>query len=338
VDLRKRRTVHSDSVWTAWASGRGGMRNIAALVLMFAVAPVGAKAQTVPDWAQIESVEVNAKPGPAVWHLTRGNSEVWILGLVGAMPKDMDWNKQYLSELFDGAHAILMPPKANIALTDIAWFLIRHGGELSLPRGQALEEGLPDDLRARFLAARDAVGGDVNDYRTDIPIRAATRLQQDFVKKAGLSPREPRETIVDLASDKRIHSTPVTRFEMMDAIRDILKLTPPQQRVCLAQAVEDVAWGLAHAAPAARAWAVGDIKTVKANYSESRLVNCISAAVQAIGDINARNSAEYVTAIDAALNQPGKTIVVIGMGSLLRKDGVLERLQAQHIAIEGPAE
>ena len=62
------------------------------------------------------------------------------------------------------------------------------------------------------------------------------------------------------------------------------------------------------------------------------------AAVQAIGDIDAHNSAEYVSAIDAALNQPGKTIVVIGMGPLLRKGGVLERLQARHIAIEGPAE
>ncbi len=308
----------------------------AAAALAFCAFP--AVAQTVPEWAQIEAVEVKAQPGPAVWHVTRGNSEVWVLGLVGALPRDLQWNKQYLSELFDGARAILMPPKANVALTDIAWFVIRHGGELSLPHGQSLQDGLPDDLRARFEAARDAVSGDANDYRTDIPIRAAMRLQQDFMKKAALSPREPRQTIDDLAGDKRIHSAPVTRFEAMDAVRDILKLNPPQQRVCLAQAAQDVTWGLAHAAPAARAWAVGDIKTVKANYSESRLGNCIMAAVQAFGDIDARNSAEYVSAIDAALNQPGKTIVVIGMGPLLRKGGVLDRLQALHMTIEGPAE
>ena len=314
------------------------MRNFAALLLILTGLPLCAKAQTVPDWAQIEAVEVNAKPGPAVWHLTRGNREVWLLGLVGALPKDLEWNKQYLSELFDGARAILMPPKADVALTDIAWFLIRHGGELSLPRGQSLEQDLPDDLRARFIAARDSVGGDAGDYRTDIPIRAALRLQQDFAKKAALTPREPRATIDDLAAGKHIRSTPVLRFEAMDAVRDILKLNPQQQRVCLAQAVEDVAWGLAHAGVAARAWAVGDITGVKANYSESRLGTCIMAAVQAFGDIDARNSAEYVTAIDAALNQPGKTIVVIGMGPLLRKGGVLERLQGRHFAIEGPAE
>ena len=273
-----------------------------------------------------------------MWHLTRGNSEVWILGVIGALPKGMDWNRQYLSELFDGARAILMPPRANIGLADAAWFLIRHGGELSLPRGQTLEEGLPDELRARFIVARDAVGGDDRDYRTDIPVRAAMRLQQDMIKKAHLSGDEPRRTISDLADDKDIPAKPVTRFEAMDAIRDILKLSPEQQRVCLGQAAEDVTWALAHADKAARAWAVGDVKTVKANYGESRFGNCILTAVQAMGDIDTRNAADMAAAIDAALNQPGKSIAVVGMGPLLRKGGVLAQLQARHVTIEGPAD
>ena len=164
------------------------------------------------------------------------------------MPKDLDWNKQYLSDLLDGARAILMPPKADVALTDIAWFLIRHGGELSLPRGQTLEDGLPDDLRARFVAARDRVGGDAGDYRTDIPIRAAMRLQQDLRQKAGsLLPRAAQHHRGPGARASASATMPVTRFEAMDAVREILKLTPQQQRACLAQAVEDVNWALGHA-------------------------------------------------------------------------------------------
>jgi hypothetical protein len=314
------------------------MWKTAALIFVLIALTFGANAQVQPEWAQVEAVEVRERPGPAVWHLTRGNSEVWLLGLAGALPKDLDWNKQYLSELLGGARAILMPPKADIALTDIAWFLIRHGSELSLPRGQNLEDGLPENLRARFVAAREHVGGDASDYRTDIPIRAAMRLQQDLRAKQDFSFREPRSTIESLASRKRIRNDPVTRFEAMDAIREVLQLTPQQQRVCLGQAVEDVNWAIGHADRAARAWAVGDIKTVKANYSEWRLGNCIMAAVQKFSDIDGRNVSEYVAAIDAALNQPGKTIVVINMGPLLRKNGVLERLTAKHIAVEAPAE
>lgn len=308
------------------------------MVLLFASLPLAAPAQAVDDWADIESVEVHEKPGPALWHLTRGDSEVWVLGMAGAMPKDMEWNKAYVSELLDGARTILMPPKADIALTDIAWFLIRHGGKLSLPRGQNLEDTLPGDLRARFVAVRDKVGDDIDDYRTDIPIRAAMRLQTDARDKTDLSFREPRRTIENLAYRKRIPMAPVTRFEAMDAVRDVFKLTPSQQHACLAQALEDVNWALDHAETAARAWAVGDIKTVKAHYSEWRLGNCVIAAVQRFSDIDSRNIAEYVSAIDAALNKPGKAIVVIHMGPLLRKNGVLERLQARGIAIEGPAE
>jgi hypothetical protein len=314
------------------------MRKTAVLAFSLVALSFHAHAQTQPDWAQIESVEVKAQPGPAVWHLTRGNSEVWVLGMIGALPKGLEWNRQYLSELFDGAQAILMPPRADVGLADIAWFLIRHGGELSLPRGQTLEESLPEDLRARFIAARDAVSGDDSDYRTDIPIRAAMRLQQDMMKKTDLSGREPRKTISDLADKKDITIKPVTRFEAMDAIREVLKLSPEQQRVCLAQAVEDVTWALGHADKAARAWAVGDIATVKANYGESRFGNCILTAVRAMGDIDARNAADTVAAIDAALNQPGKTIAVVNMGPLLRKGGVLAQLQARHVAIEAPAE
>ena len=83
---------------------------------------------------------------------------------------------------------------------------------------------------------------------------------------------------------------------------------------------------------------MGDIKTVKAHYSEWRLGNCVMAAVQKFNDIDGRNITEYVSAVDAALNQPGKTIVVIHMGPLLRKGGVLERLQALGIDMEHPAE
>jgi len=102
--------------------------------------------------------------------------------------------------------------------------------------------------------------------------------------------------------------------------------------------VEDVTCALAHADKAGRAWAVGDIKAVKANYGESRFGACVLMAVKAMGDIDARNTADTVAAIDAALNQPGKTIAAVNMGPLLRKGGVLEQLKARHMAIEGPAE
>jgi hypothetical protein len=311
-------------------------RVAAALLLALLCGP--AQAQEIHDWSDVEAVEVKARPGPALWHLTRGDSEVWILGLAGPLPEDLDWNKDYVAELLTGARAILMPPRADVGLVDAAWFLLWHGSELSLPRGQSLEAGLAEPLKSRFIAARNAVGGDVDDYNTDIPIRAAFRLQQNLVKREKLRYGEPRESIEKMANRARIPNAPVLQVSAMDSIRDVLKLDAAQQRACLAEAVEDVQWALVHARSAAQAWAVGDIKGVKANYTQSRLFDCMTVAVGRIADISARGAADYTGAIDAALNKPGKTIAVMNVAQLLRKGGVLERLKARQVSIEGPAD
>lgn len=316
------------------------LRNLA-LLSALAVLPASAQtpSQPVPEWSPaIETVDVHARPGPAVWHLTRGDSEVWILGTVGAMPKDLDWNKQYLAELLDGARAIILPPRASVGVFEAGWFLLTNGSKLSLPRGQKLEAIMPEAMRARFVAVRTALGKDAGHYETDTPIRAAIRLQQDFSSKSALTGQEPMQSINRLARDKHVPSQPAMKWEAIPVLKDVLNLTTAQQQVCLAEAVEDVDRQSHHAVAAAEAWAVGDIKGVKAHIAESRLSNCIVTAVHSFSDMNEQTSAAFTTAIDAALDKPGKTIAVIGIANLLRKGGVLDRLQARHIAIEGPVE
>ena len=325
----------------------GSMRyptgNAVLLAACLVAAPLSARAQTPPtetaqNWGAPEIVEVQAPPGPAVWHLTRGASEVWILGTVGAMPDGLKWNKEYLAELLDGARAILLPPRPSVGVFEGAWFLITNGSKFSLPRGQSLEPSLPPELRARFIALREKLGEDEGRYRTDTPLRAALRLFQDLGDKLDLTRDEPRDTIGRLARTKHVPSAPIARYEVLDAAEDVLKLDPAQQKVCLAQSVEDIDRAFNHAVPAAQAWAVGDIKAVKVNYGESRVLDCVTAAVHSVADINERNVADYTQSINAALDQPGKTIAVIDIGPLLRRNGVLERLEALHVAVEGPVE
>jgi hypothetical protein len=238
----------------------------------------------------------------------------------------------------DGAHAILMPPRASIGVFEGAWFLLTNGSKFSLPRGQSLEPSLSPDLRARFVALREKLGEDEGHYRTDTPLRAALRLFQDVSDKLDLTRDEPRDTIDRLARSKHVPSAPIARYEVLDAAEDVLKLDLAQQKACLAQSVEDADRAFTHAIPAAQAWAVGDIKGLKANYGDARVLDCVTAAVHSVADINERNVADYTGAINAALDKPGKTIAVIDIGPLLRRGGVLERLKALHVAIEGPAE
>ena len=319
------------------------LAKIIALSWTLAALPLAASAQdqanqAPENWGAPEIVEVEAKPGPAVWHLTRGDSEVWILGTVGSMPDGLKWNKDYLAELLDGARAILMPPRASVGVFEGAWFLLTNGSKFSLPRGQTLDASLPADLDARFAALRQRLNKSPGHYDTDTPLRAALRVQEDVQDKLDLSRSEPRDTIRRLAQNRHVPAAPIAKYEVLDAARDVLKLTPAEQQVCLGQSVDDADWDLSHASAAADAWAVGDIKSLKLHYGESRLANCVIAAVHSVADISERDVADYTAAINDALDKPGKTIAVIEIGPLLKKNGVLERLGLLHVTIEGPAE
>ena len=217
--------------------------------------------------------------------------------------------------MLDGARAILLPPRPSVGVFEGAWFLITNGSKFSLPRGQSLEPSLSaGTARALRRHARAARPEARTATSTDTPLRAALRLQQDLQDKLDLTRDEPRDTIDRLARSKHVPAAPIARYEVLDAAEDVLKLNPEQQRVCLAQSVEDVDRQFTHAVPAAQAWAIGDIKDVKANYGESRLANCVIAAVHSVADISERNVADYTAAINAALDKPGKTIAVIDIG------------------------
>ena len=291
--------------------------------------------------AQDESVEVATRATPPLWRLSRPanpDSEVWVIGTVGAMPRGLDWNKKAIADLLDGARTILMPPQPSIDIVDIGWFVIWHGGEFSLPRGQTLDATLPDAVRAHFVTVRTSLGQDEDRYKTDIPLRAILRLQGDFQDKYKLGGGEPGRTIRSLASSKRVPIAPVGKFEVMDTLRAALKMPQDKQSACFATALDDIDRMAQHAEIAARAWASGDFKTVKAHYAEYHTMDCITASLQSAAGINEYQVATYVSAVDEALTKPGKTIVTIGIGPLLRDNGVLARLVKQGVVVEAPPE
>ena len=300
-------------------------------------APPAALEPVVPQWAEIETVEVHAAPGPPLWHVTKGNSEVWILGMIGALPKGVTWNQQILSDLLQGSRAIVMPARPKIDVLDVGWFLLGHCCSLFRLDSGKLDDFLPPPMRLKLAAMVQSVGGNLKDYQGDEPLGAANRLHRDFVKKYELDGDSPMDAVSKLASAKNVELEPAFRFDPMPIIREAIKLTLEQQRPCLDAATEDAARMAEHGRAMGDAWVVGDIKGVKEHFAESRTQDCLAAAVHAYGAIDQNRVPAFVAAIDDALDKPGKTIAVIGIGALLRKGGVLEQLEAQHLTIEGPA-
>jgi uncharacterized protein YbaP (TraB family) len=294
----------------------------------------------IPLWADIETVDARNAPGPAMWHITRGNSEVWILGMIGTMPKDVTWNSKPLAETIKGSRAIILGQRPDINLLDISWFLVTHCCSFFRLHDGKLDDFLPEATRVKLSAMRESVGGDARLYQGDEPLGAANRLGGDYNKKyeKDLRGTNPMPAVLKLANDNKVPQQPIFRFDPIPMGKELFKLTPQQQLPCLEANMQDIERRVVHARPMSEAWATGDIKGVKEHFAEQRIADCLAGAVHAFGAMQQNQVPAFVAAITTALDKPGKTFAVIDMGPLLRKGGVLAQLEAKGLTIEGPPE
>src|SRR6185295_14779408 len=217
---------------------RVGVATALALALAGAAPP---PAPPITDWSNIETVIVTATPpGPALWHVVRGDSEVWILGTVQPMPKGLKWNSSEIAALLQGAHALLLPPRAQVSLFEGAWFLLTGMGTLEQPDGMTLEASLSAPLKSRFIAARTRIGRDAERYEKYLPAIAALMLETDFWRANDLSMTVPQKTIETLAAVAAVPARVVARYPAMDVIHDVPKMSPGAHRTCLDYALSDI--------------------------------------------------------------------------------------------------
>lgn len=295
--------------------------------------------QTPPttDWSMERVVVTAQSPGPAFWHLTKGDSEIWILGTLGPIPQGFTWNHARLEQLIDGAKEVLMPPEASAGFFDMSWFLLTNWGVLSMPEGQKMEDSLPPDLRARFVAARQNLGNDASRYEDDKPLIAAFRLRNDFMKTKKLLAGGQIYWAGKIADSKHVKTRPIGTYDVSSMLKALLKLKPEAGQACLAATLRDIDNVSSHGVAAAQAWAVGDLAGIKANYSPSALMDCVLQSAS-FNKLNQQAVDDLLKAVHAALSTPGKTVMLVDVGTLLRGAGVMEKLKAEGITVEGPAE
>lgn len=317
-------------------------RTLAALAFAL-LCSSAAFADTVPapptaDWAADETVTVMAqRPGPAFWHIKKGDSEIWILGTVSPMPRGLVWSSAHVAEVIKGARVVLTAPKASSGLFSTGWFLLTHRGLLSMPDGQNLEDSLPADLRARFVAAREGLKLKADKFSDDPPVVAALELQQRFNQAHQLETSDPWNTVARLADEADVPVRSIGDYEAVGIVKEMLRLPPERQQQCLAEAVAYTEQQSAHNAALSQDWAVGNLAGIKAHYVPAAFGDCVKQSAT-FGKFMNRAVADYLRAIHEALSKPGKVVMLVDIGHLLRSTGVAEALHQEGVTIEGPAE
>lgn len=320
------------------------MRSLLKRLAVVAVAALSIGAGEAPADAPIQDWSTNGpevvvvtpdKPGPALWHIVKGDSEVWILPTVSPVPKDLAWDSSAIADLLKGAKGLLLPPRATVGIFEGMWFWMTSMDVLEQPDDKRLEDTLPADLRARFVAARQRIGKDEDRYGKYLGGVAALMLENDTFKAMNLSVNGPQKTIEGLASRASVRAHPTATYKAMDVIDDVPKMSAASHIACLQYALSDIDMATAHAGLAARAWAVADISGVKAHALETKLEDCLNQNA-AFRTLREHANRDMTNAILTVLQKPGKTIAVMPMSFFLRKGGVLDRLEAAGLTVSGP--
>jgi uncharacterized protein YbaP (TraB family) len=313
---------------------------IGARILLFLLAVLvcgiaRADAPPVQDWSKtIETVIVTAhKPGPLMWRITKGDSTVILLPVVEPVPEKLDWNSAGVSEALKGARQLLLQPHASVGLAEGLWFMAWNSSSVLLPSETPMESTLPEGLRKRFAATRDSVHQDADRYaRLRVPL-AGLRLEGDFLEASKLTQEEPVDTIRHIARGWGVSSKPIAEYEAIPMLKQLPAMPAEANAACMKASLDDIDALRAHAVPTAQAWAKGDLDTIENNYSEQHFESCIQA-MPSFAALFERGVTDSMKAVNGALAKPGKTVMIVSMGAMLRKNGLLERLEAQGLDFE----
>jgi uncharacterized protein YbaP (TraB family) len=278
-------------------------------------------------------VVVHANPGPPIWRVTKGEASVYLFGIADPMPADLAWNTAGIADALKGARQLLSRERASVGLAEGLWFLTWHSNSIYLPGDTPMESTLPADLRARFAGVRASIRRDADRYAALRAPLAALRLEGDVLQTQKLTREEPAATIEKIARKLGVPSRPIAEYEALPLLRKLDTMSKAQNEACARDALDDIDALKAHAAPAAKAWAGGDLEAMKAAYSEERFLSCIQA-VPGAADLFARAVRDTLAAVHEALAKPGKTVIVVAAPTILKRGGLIDKLLAEGLKVE----
>jgi hypothetical protein len=170
-----------------------------------------------PEANVVEALIVDAKlPGPAWWRISDGDTTIYVLGVLQALPKGQGWDSGVLDRRLDGAFALLLPPEAKAGIGDLPAALALRGKlKSTTPLGAAV-----GDLGPKLARARATLGKGVEAYDGWNPLGAGIMMAGDYRKGAKLDPGEPERTIGRLARKHRVKARPVATYKADAAGQD----------------------------------------------------------------------------------------------------------------------
>jgi len=291
-----------------------------------------------------------AQPGPGMWKVTRGDHEMWVLGVVSPLPDAMTWQSAEVEAVVARAGQILQSPMwvvdsdvgifKGLSLLPAALRARRN------PDGAELEDVLPPALHARWQVQKDKYLGWEFGIERWRPMFAAEKLERKAMERLALDSNVIAPVINAAAARAGLKPTPVQVRTSIDAPRELLKefnRASLDDTACLERTVAVLEHELPTLAARANAWAIGDLETLGRLPYDSLEWSCLESLLQSdIGrrlgydDLPQQIERAWLEAAEKALAEHAVTLALLPMEQVLAADGYLAKLQGRGYVVHGP--
>src|SRR5450631_700175 len=123
-------------------------------------------------------VVTGERAGPGLWHLRRGAAELWILGALSPLPKDITWRSAEVERVITSANSVLVGKPLEFGFVRALWIFLTHHDLLVVSGGRRLRDVLPAELYGRFAAQRAKYSGEQSKWERFRPILAAAFIEE----------------------------------------------------------------------------------------------------------------------------------------------------------------
>lgn len=327
---------------------------VAQRVVAQAAFPHPAAAASAPDTAHavnLQQVTVSGvQPGPGLWKVSKGDHVLWILGTLDPLPKNMQWVPREVQQDIAQAQEVLAAPTFTLH-SEIGFFarlalLPSLIGVRSNPDGKKLQDLMPAEEYARWLALKAKYIGHDHGVEKQRPIFAAITLYLAAIKQAQLSDKVIDPVIEQALKQRGMKATPVDlRIEVADprALVKDFKHEPIEDLQCFEKTLDHLEGDIGVMRERANAWALGDLDRLRELPMSNQRDVCTATITESgiarklgVTDLKQKGMDNWVSAASTALNAHQVTFALLPIRYLLGADSYLPQLQALGYRVELP--
>ena len=286
-----------------------------------------------------EIVVTGERTGPGLWHVQHGDAQLWILGSMSPLPKDITWRSKQVEQVLGTTSQVLVQKPFEIGIARILWLLLTERSLLMVGGGKRLHDVLPADLYTRFAVQRTRYHEDSGKWERFRPLIAAAFLQQAALHQAGLSMRLDLGAAMRTLAKKHGVRVEEVKIAGVNDVLEALKTMPPAaENACVAASLVTVESGLPRLIDRAQAWAGGNLERLQQLREPAEVDACRAALDTGTGpaDLIARIRRTWLAAFEKYLQHAGVTVAVVNIDLLLEPGGLLDQLREKGYQVDAP--